>query len=202
MKKILLENTGHYTLIDNDDYPRVIPFGKWHESDTGYAIKRGSVRGKSSTIRLHRVIMDPPKGVEVDHINGNRLDNRKDNLRVVSHAINTWNTVQNKQRKYDKGLPVGIAWDNTRGKYIATKIIRKRFDSLDEAIKYQKESELYDYEHRRLRPELPTGVSQLKGSHNYYAKFNYKGERYYLGTFKTVAKAIKALDNKKRGICQ
>src|SRR5690349_13155111 len=130
MRKILLENTGRYTLVDDEDYDTIVSFGKWHESDTGYVVKRGKVHGKSSTIRLHRVIADPPKYLEVDHINGNRLDNRRSNLRVVSHAVNVWNTQQSRKRKYDKGLPTGIAWDNTRGKFIATKILRRRFDTL------------------------------------------------------------------------
>jgi len=199
MKKILLENTGNYTLIDDDDFEKVLSFGKWHESDTGYAVKRGKVYGKSSTIRLHRVITDPPKGVEVDHINGNRLDNRKKNLRVVSHAINTWNTAQIRKRKYDLGLPTGIAWDNTRNKYIATRILRKRFDTLKEAIKFKEDSELYDHEHRRMKPELPTGVFKNRSNKGYQAKIQINGKRVYLGTFATIEEAEKAYLDRKRG---
>ena len=202
MKRIALSNTGNHALIDDDNYEKVTAFGRWYESDTGYAVKRGKVYGKSSTIRLHRVIAEPPKGLEVDHVNGNRLDNRRSNLRIVSHAINAWNTAQNKTRKYNKGLPTGIAWDNTRGKYIATRILRKRFDTLEEAVEFQKQSELYDYENRRMRPELPTGVAQLKGSKRFTAKFVYKTNKYYLGTFNTPQEAEEALINRKKEICQ
>jgi len=200
MKKILLENTGHYTIVDDDDYDKVVAMGKFYESDTGYAVKRGMVHGSHSTIRLHRVIADPPKGLRVDHINGNKLDNRKENLRVVSSAINAWNTDRNRIRKYDLGLPVGIAWDDTRKKYIATRILRRRFSSLEEAKAFQDESELYEHEHRRLRPELPTGINMLRGSKSYNAKFTYKTRKYYLGTFKTVDEAVEALSNKKKEI--
>jgi hypothetical protein len=199
MKKILLENTGNYTLVDNEDYDKVISFGKWHENDSGYAVKRGKLCGKSRTIRLHRVVADPPKRVEVDHINGDRLDNRKSNLRVVSRAINAWNTAHNNRRIYDKGLPTGIAWDNTRGKYIATRITRKRFDTLKDAIAYQKESELYEHEHRRMKKGLPTGVFQNKTMRKYQARIRINGERIYLGCFTTIEEAEKAYLERKRG---
>jgi hypothetical protein len=199
MKKILLENTGNYTLIDNEDYEKVISFGKWHENDSGYAVKRGAVYGKSSTIRLHRVIADPPKGLEVDHINGNRLDNRRKNLRVVSHAINSWNTKHHKARKYDKGLPVNIAWDNTRGKFIATRIIRKKFNTLEEAISFQKQSELYEYEHRRMKPQLPTGVFRNKTNKSYQSQIQINGKKIYLGSFATIKEAEDAYLERKRG---
>lgn len=199
MKKILLKNTGRYTLVDDNDYNKIMAFGSWHENDSGYAVKRGKVYGKSSTIRLHRVIADPPKGLEVDHINGNRLDNRRNNLRVVSHAINAWNTARNGNRKYEKKLPVGIAWDNTRGKYIATRILRKRFNTLEEAKEFQKQSDLYDHEHRRIKPDLPTGVFKNKSNKGYQAKIQLNGKRIYLGTFATIEEAEKAYLDRKRG---
>lgn len=199
MKKILLENTGRYTFIDDEDYDRVLAFGKWHESDSGYAVKRGKVHGKHSTVRLHRVIADPPKALEVDHINGNRLDNQSSNLRIVSHAINVWNTAQKHKRTHDLGLPVGIAWDNTRGKYLATRILRKRFDTLEEAIAFQEQSKLYENEHRRMKPTLPTGVFQNKTSRGYQAQITINGNHIYLGTFATIKEAEEAYLERKRG---
>lgn len=198
MKKIKLHNTNHYALVDDDDYENIVKMGRWHESDSGYAVRRvRNQNGNSVTIRMHRVIAKTPPRLVTDHINGNKLDNRKENLRTVSQQINAWNVERKATRKYDLGLPVGIAWDNTRGKYIATKILRKRFDTLDEAIAFQKESELYEYEHRRLKPQLPTGVFQNKGNRGYQAKIVINGKRYYLGTFATIDEAKQAYENKR-----
>lgn len=143
-KKVLLNNTGHYVLVDRDDYDRICKMGSWYESSTGYAVKRVKINGKNVTIRMHRFLMDPPEGLQVDHINGDRLDNRKSNLRCVGAEINQWNRVNNRgHTKYD--LPKHITYDGSRGKFVATKIIRKRFDSLKDAIKFQQESEVLDY---------------------------------------------------------
>lgn len=198
MKRIKLHNTGNYALVDDDDYENIIKMGRWHESDSGYAVRRvRNQKGNSVTIRMHRVIAKTPPRLVTDHINGNRLDNRKENLRTVSQQINAWNVERRAARKYDLSLPTGIAWDNTRKKYIATRITRKRFDKLEDAITFQKESELYEYEHRRLKPQLPTGVFRNKGNKGYQAQITRKGIKYYLGTFATIDEAEQAYEKKR-----
>jgi hypothetical protein len=66
------EVTG-YSIIDEEDYDKVCIY-KWRLSN-GYAI------GGPKTIKLHRFIMNAENGLMIDHINGNKLDNRKSNLR-------------------------------------------------------------------------------------------------------------------------
>lgn len=144
-RKILLRNTGHYAIVDCEDYEMVEKFSPWYENDGGYAVKKTRVDGKSISLRMHRLIMPVPKGLVIDHINGNRLDNRKNNLRCVGQQINCWNREQSGREHYEYDLPKGITFDKSRNKYIATKTIRKRFSTLEEAIKFTKESELLDY---------------------------------------------------------
>ncbi len=50
-----------------------------------------SIKVHSKNIRLHRFLMNPPSGMVVDHINHNRLDNRKSNLRICTQQQNTFN---------------------------------------------------------------------------------------------------------------
>lgn len=56
---------------------------------------------------MHRFIMDAPKGQQVDHINGNKLDNRKSNLRICSHSENLRN--QRKPKDNKSGFK-GVSW--------------------------------------------------------------------------------------------
>ena len=140
MKEILLENTGNKAKIDDDDYELVVSFGKWYESDGGYAIKKTRVSGKNVSIRMHTLINNTPKNLVTDHINGDRLDNRKGNLRSVTQAINAWNSNRNPNRKYD--LPKGVSYDKSRDKYVGTRTLRRRFDTKEEAIKFTQESEM------------------------------------------------------------
>lgn len=58
---------------------------------------------------MHRVVNKTPKGLETDHINRNRLDNRKKNLRSVTSG----------QNKFNRSGLNGISWNKTRGKWYA-----------------------------------------------------------------------------------
>ena len=77
-------------LIDDED-EYIFQKYKWHINDSGYVVWRGDENGEKQTIRLHRLIAQPTKGLVVDHINRNKLDNRKVNLRCVTQAINCRN---------------------------------------------------------------------------------------------------------------
>ena len=139
-KKILLRNTGHYAVVDDEDYELINQFSPWYENDSGYAIKKTRVNGKNVTFRMHRIVNNTPSNLVTDHINGNRLDNRRENLRSVGQMINAWNRVENDCHKiYD--LPKGVTYDKNRDKYVATKTMRRRFDTLEQAINFTKQSE-------------------------------------------------------------
>lgn len=59
---------------------------------------------KSDRKYLHRLIVDAPAGLEVDHINGNSLDNRSENLRICTHQQNTFNSYSKKKGRKYKGI--------------------------------------------------------------------------------------------------
>lgn len=106
--KVHLANTGHDAIVDAEDYERISALGKWYENDNGYAVLRGVVGGKKQTLRMHRVIMNCPNGKVVDHLNGNKLDCRKANMRICTQTENA------KNRHHIKGY----CFDRSRGRWI------------------------------------------------------------------------------------
>ena len=82
-------------LVDAVDYERVNRY-RWCAGRVGnqwYAYRKHY--GK--TLRMHQFIMNPPKGMVVDHANGNGLDNRRDNLRLCTKLENAWNHGRRKE---------------------------------------------------------------------------------------------------------
>lgn len=85
---------GRVAIVDVDMLP--ILEGVWCFDKVGYAVKRN--RGAGGRISMHRLIAgvaDNPQ-VMVDHINGNPLDNRRNNLRIATKGENTVNVHKNR----------------------------------------------------------------------------------------------------------
>lgn len=80
---------GGFTLVDPVDLPLVQKY-KWNHSKIGYAARYINVPQKGAVL-LHREILGFPRA-EVDHINGNKLDNRRKNLRICSRRSNATNS--------------------------------------------------------------------------------------------------------------
>jgi hypothetical protein len=80
---------GKVAIVDSD-MAELIGAHKWCFAKAGYAKRRKPGGG---TILMHRVIARARPGEEVDHINRNRLDNRSENLRIVSRSENVRNRV-------------------------------------------------------------------------------------------------------------
>lgn len=91
MKYIKLTK-GKRTLVDDDDYDWANQF-KWHLSSNGYAVRTSENR------QLHRYINKTPANFDTDHINRNKLDNRKCNLRTVTRSQNNFNSLPPKDNK-------------------------------------------------------------------------------------------------------
>lgn len=90
---------GGETMVDAEDYEYL---NQWKWKNQGGRAARtkhiGTVgdwregKRKDRTIHMHRLIMDAPDNMDVDHINGNPLDNSKSNLRICTHQENRSNT--------------------------------------------------------------------------------------------------------------
>jgi hypothetical protein len=109
MKKIELTR-GYYALVDDEDFEELNQF-KWSYHH-GYAVRNSPyVNGKRKELFMHRVILNTPEGMETDHINGIRWDNRRDNIRIVTKSQNQWNRnrYKNSVSKY-KGVYWSKRW--------------------------------------------------------------------------------------------
>lgn len=89
MKTIPIKQGG-FALVDDCDFDSLSKF-TWLMHNAGYAIRREEINGVQKNIRMHRQIMGFPDGKDIDHINRNKLDNRKDNLRVCTRLQNSKN---------------------------------------------------------------------------------------------------------------
>ena len=124
------------TLIDLDDVDKARSY-KW-------GINKGYAQS-SKGILLHRLIMAPDNDMVVDHINHDRLDNRKENLRICSTRQNTMN--QDVSKNNTSGI-TGVGWDKSSNKWIAyikvnyRQITLGRFSNIDDAIEARRNAEI------------------------------------------------------------
>lgn len=107
-------------LVDYRDSQELNENG-WYINAGGYAARTeylGTWGGRqhSRLIYMHRQIMNAPTGKVIDHINGDKLDNRRGNLRICNQSVNMFNY----------GLPKhntsgyrGVSWNKARNKWMA-----------------------------------------------------------------------------------
>ena len=110
MKKILLGN-GRFTLVDDEDYEKIKNFNWRYEKSVngsgGYAV---------ATIKMHRLVKNAKKGSIIDHINHEKLDNRKENLRFCTVSENKQNRPPSSRNK--SGYR-GVHWLKSENKWVA-----------------------------------------------------------------------------------
>jgi len=86
-------------MVDDEDYEKLSKY-KWYAKKSRYCtyVARSQRVGKVvMTIRMHREIMACPKGMEVDHLNGDTFNNLRDNLEIVTKAENIRREMKRKQ---------------------------------------------------------------------------------------------------------
>jgi hypothetical protein len=97
-------------LLDEEDLP-IWTAHTWGIRDDGdggcYVVRDDHSTGKHRRVYLHRVLMDAPKGLEVDHANLRTLDNRRVNLRLATRSQNMAN---GRVRTNNTSGAVGVSW--------------------------------------------------------------------------------------------
>lgn len=95
--------------VSEEDY-RSLKQHRWWIAD-GYAYRTAYVDGRKTSISMHREVMGVWffDGTEIDHLNWNRLDNRRENLRIVTRYENE----QNKDNSYKSSQYKGVTLDKS-----------------------------------------------------------------------------------------
>ncbi|MEJ5312201.1 MAG: HNH endonuclease [Anaerolineae bacterium] len=137
---------GRVTLVDDEDYQRFKDY-PWFVAHNGYVVGYVPYRGRFTLSYLHRLVLDAPPDWRVDHCNGDRLDNRRANLRLATAAQNAHH--RQPVAASQTGLK-GVGWHKARGKYHA----RIQYQGLRCHLGYFLEAETaalaYDEAARRL----------------------------------------------------
>lgn len=108
---------GLYALVDNADYSYLSQFS-WHLKRThgnDYARRQVYENSKFRTIYMHREILNITDGRQVDHRNGNGLDNQRRNLRACSHKQNQ----RNHKPAGGSSKYIGVYWKKDECKWKA-----------------------------------------------------------------------------------
>jgi len=142
--KLIPLTQDKFAIVDADDYDRLCKY-KWYAAKKrrNYYAKRRCPHG---IVAMHRVILNAPRGLVVDHINHNGLDNRKENLRLCTVAQNCRNarpcTRPNQWSKYK-----GVTFHKRRKHFMAAiRYNRKKYflgyfkNQIDAAKAYDKKA--------------------------------------------------------------
>lgn len=127
--KTLKSSNGFDILVDDEDFESLSVYSWFAEARKGkvVTVKRSTrVNNKKVGIYLHRHITNAPRGMFVDHINRNPLDNRKANLRVVQEGENQKNRGPDNRTKKKSSQFRGVSWNKKDKRWIASIRVNKK----------------------------------------------------------------------------
>lgn len=119
MKIINLINSDKFVMVDDCDFEHLIKF-RWHilkGKRTNYCKIMTGKRDNRKSVLMHRFLLNPSKGMEVDHVDGNGLNNQKSNLRICTAAQNRSNQIRNRPNKTSKFK--GVSWNRESKKWVS-----------------------------------------------------------------------------------
>lgn len=114
VKEIYLAKNKGIALVDDENYELLNQY-KWYVSNK-YAYSTIKINGKWINKSMHRFIMNEPLNMEIDHIDMNRLNNQKDNLRIVTKSQNNMNRGSYKN---SSSIFKGVSWNKQHKKWCA-----------------------------------------------------------------------------------
>jgi hypothetical protein len=137
-----------WALVDKDDYDLVSDH-RWRVVETGVhqVIQYAWGRLNGSWVPMHGLIMDPPRGMVVDHIDHNGLNNRRSNLRLATVAENTrWRRApQGTLSRYK-----GVSRASRGGRWVATIQCGGIRENLGSYATEEEAARVYDHRARQL----------------------------------------------------
>jgi hypothetical protein len=117
MKEINLTK-GKVAIVDDDDFEKLNQY-KWHalpSKHTFYAVRNDLTSGERKYIYMHKVIVNTPEGMLIDHRDGNGLNNQRRNLRTATINQNS----QNRRPYFSASSRFkGVSWHKSSGKWQA-----------------------------------------------------------------------------------
>lgn len=207
---------GKIAIVDADDYDWLMQW-KWYYSNNGYAVRNKPVAGKRKTVLMHRLILNAPNGVPIDHADRNKLNNSKKNLRFCSSSEN----FQNRERQSNNTSGYKGVCQVIRNKWLATIVVNRKQinlgcfnEILDAAYAYNQAAlrhfgefavlnELppeYQYDPIRAKKHAPRkgtssgiqGVVWHKQKQKWQAQIGVNGKMIFLGRYDTLEEAAEA----------
>lgn len=152
MTKLLEIKGGFYTLVDDDVYDWARR-ESWLATRDFYVWRSRRVSGRWTTVRLHRLIVAAPSGTEVDHINGDTLDNRRGNLRITTRSQNMQNV--HRARCDSTTGARGVELHRRSGKYYAYLYLQGRKKYLGSAASIDAAAVIASNGRRRFMTHAP-----------------------------------------------
>lgn len=146
---------GREVLISKED-ETLFNGRPWHFDHKGYLVNstydKNLVTGRISTARFHRLVMEAQSGQIIDHANGNKLDNRRSNLRLATNSQNAANMKKGKRSKTGfKGVDFVPAFYKARIRVNGRLIRLGNFDTAEEAaLAYNEAAKLHFGEYASL----------------------------------------------------
>ena len=162
--EIQLVNRKQIALIDDEDAEKVLKH-RWYLTPKGYVMTVMYINCVRTTVYLHRFVMGCwTYTQDVDHKSGNRLDNRKSELRLVSRLVQQIN--RHKHHSSNRSGIRGVAWYSraqkwrARIKFGGKSIHLGLFDTKDAAIDARRNAEKqYFGEECPIPPELASCIA-------------------------------------------